>query len=184
MTYEIIAALIFVSLGLSFAAKLKTINLICVLGVVAFPVVMTVLGQTTAQMIPHLIAGAAVFGLGYILFVTGSIDGGVTKAAALAALWLPTQALADVAIAVGLCIGALALLASARKKNKVEGAALVLCALTAGIFLAASPYGPQRYQTQYALMPSVTEVTNMASGEDVPLLRLRGQEGSSHNPNK
>ena len=172
MSYEIIAFLIFASLGLSFAFKVKTINIICAAGAVAFPLVMIMLGQSFADMGPQIIAGIAVFAIGYLLFVKGFVDGGVTKSAALAALWLPVQALPDVAIAVGLSIGGLALIATARKHTKVNGAAMALCAVTAGLFFLASPYGSERYQSQYAHSPAVTTSAQTASG-DIPPLRLR-----------
>lgn len=168
MTYELIALLYFASLGLGFIFSPKQINLICLLGLCAFPLAMLGADQSYADMLPHLIAGSVALAIGFTLYKMGNIGGGTAKALALAALWLPTSALFHTFTTIGITGGALALIAVSIKpyEDKIMSyAAAVFCAVVVGIFYLFSPMGPRHYQMQHAkaMSPSPAEAPDVAA---------------------
>jgi len=147
MTYELLAAAIFIVFSLVYVLKMDGANQMFLTAIVIWPFAMLVGGNTTlAAFTPHLIAGFVMFILGFTLFAKVGIGGGVAKGMAVIALWVPSALLMRTITSI-LILGAAAIVVAtlvSRKSNNdsFDHYATLMFAIAAGVILLQGYFPP------------------------------------------
>ena len=171
--YFILAAIIFaVSAGMTFSTKTVT-NQQTAICVFLFPVVYLACGLPLESLPTHIIAAAIAYAIGYLLYLTADVGGGVVRAFAIAVLWVPGLGLLFNYVCLAMILGGVATLlvmaTQGRNTQRIEHYAGVLLAVCSGFFVYQFAEGPSKKVPSYEIQMTTTP------SSEAPALSLRGR---------